>query len=527
MIWTTAATLLFSIILFYSLTKEPKIHRNGEKLKRPPNTLPVLGNAIVFLRPRHVLFDWFVKCQQIFGRETFEISVPSLPPGVVINSPENLEFVLKNESIITKGDFFKQRSWDLFGYGIINATGDSWRAQRKAGVKFFTAANLDALIEHVMPTVYQDTTRKQLLEAVRDGSVIDLQKVLLDLTTTVVGHMAYDMEIDASSPFGKAFDHASDHVGLRFQNPLYWLTEMFTGASFRSSLAEVRRFSMQIVTNARKRRSRAAFESLITEGDGDTSTPPSDPCFGSLIDSLIESFAEPQVVADAALNFLSAGRDTTAQSFTWMFYALMRHPEALKEVRKEVDEKVSNIEDIDISLLQPATLPLTLATYYEALRLYPPIPFELKQTSQPVTLPDGTFLPANALVVWCIYAFNRAVEIYGDDAHLFRPGRWLDEDGKLVPRSFLEFPVFNGGPRSCLGKKMAELMGVWVMVRMCSEWDFDEVMDGLVRVDDNGKEIVRERVSANSLTLPMEGGLPCRVRMRDRKVPQERKVNGH
>lgn len=327
------------------------------------------------------------------------------------------------------------------------------------------------------------------------------------------------MEIDASSPFGRAFDHASSHVGLRFQNPLYWLTERFTGAGFRASLAEVKRFSRQIVANARKRRSRAAFESLITDGDDSTSASASDLGFGTLIDSLMEAFAEPQVVADSALNFLSAGRDTTAQSFTWTFYALMRHPAALREMREEIDEKVSNVEDIDMSLLQPSTLPLTLATFYEALRLYPPIPFELKQTNQPVTLPDGTFLPTNALVVWCIYAFNRAVETFGDDAHLFRPRRWLDEDGKLVPRSPLEFPVFNGGPRSCLGKKMAEVMGVWVLVRMCSEWEFDEVTDGLVRVDDQGKEVLLERVSATSLTLPMDGGLPCKVRRRNRKIP--------
>jgi hypothetical protein len=56
-----------------------------------------------------------VKCQQQFGLETFEISVPTLPPGVVINDPKNLEFVLRNEQTITKGEFFKRRSWDLFG----------------------------------------------------------------------------------------------------------------------------------------------------------------------------------------------------------------------------------------------------------------------------------------------------------------------------------------------------------------------------------------------------------------------------
>lgn len=329
------------------------------------------------------------------------------------------------------------------------------------------------------------------------------------------------MEISASSPFSKAFDHASGQIGLRFQNPLYWLTELFTGREFRTSLTQVKRFGRQIVTNARKRRARAAFESLITN---DEPSPDDAPTFGTLIDSLIEAFAVPEVVADAALNFLSAGRDTTAQSLTWTFYALMRHPDALGQLRDELDAKFSQhpqvpggggqVENdhacrIGIASLQPTSLPLTVATFYEALRLYPPVPFEIKQTSEPVTLPDGTFLPTGAIVVWCIYSLNRSTETFGSDVTLFRPTRWLDDQGRLVPKSPFEFPVFNGGPRACLGKKMAEVMAAWVMARMCTEWEFQEV------IPESQKG--RERVSANSLTLPMEGGLPCRVKRRDRK----------
>ncbi|KIW20335.1 hypothetical protein PV08_00910 [Exophiala spinifera] len=537
--------------------------------RRPPDTLPIVGNAIHFLKPRHVLFDWFVKCQNLFGHETFEISVPTLPPGVVINSPENLEFVLKSEAAITKGEFFRSRSWDLFGYGIINATGDLWRAQRKAGLKFFSGANLDALIEDVLPEVYTDMTRRDLLQAANDGSIVDLQTIFHDLTTTVVGHMAYDMEISASSSFSKAFDHASSHIGLRFQNPLYRLTELFTasGGQFHDSLSEVKRFGREIVLNARKRRSRAAFESLITD---DPVPAANNPDFhGTLIDSLIESFADPQVVADSALNFLSAGRDTTAQALTWTFYALLRHPSALDDIRTEIAAKVPlpQLDDaddlesttantttttIDISSLQPTTLPLTVATFYEALRLYPPVPFEIKQTTTPVTLPDGTYLPAGAVVVWCIWAFNRARATFGDDAHLFRPRRWIDDQGRFTPKSPFEFPVFNGGPRACLGKKMAEVMAVWVMIRMCTDWDVVEEgqqeqdtalkTDGTDSTDsvdnattspaprtpqprrrfERGKSPLPlpERVSANSLTLPMEGGLPCRIRVRARARKQ-------
>lgn len=341
------------------------------------------------------------------------------------------------------------------------------------------------------------------------------------------------MEISASSPFSKAFDHASSHIGRRFQNPLYRLTELFTASDFHDSLAKVKRFGRQIVVNARTRRSRAAFESLIAD---DPIPAANSPDFTStLIDSLIETFADPRIVADAALNFLSAGRDTTAQSLTWTFYALLRHPRALAEIRAEIAAKIppADVETgtIDIASLQPTTLPLTLATFYEALRLYPPVPFEIKQTNQPVTLPDGTYLPPGAVVVWCIYAFNRARETFGDDAHQFRPRRWLDHDHdkSFTPKSPFEFPVFNGGPRACLGKKMAEVMAVWVMIRICTDWELEEVADdgtATSSVRRRGTEVLPDRVSANSLTLPMEGGLPCRVRIRKQLKFEHDRHNG-
>lgn len=311
------------------------------------------------------------------------------------------------------------------------------------------------------------------------------------------------MEIDASSPFSKAFDYASDHVGLRFQNPLYKVTELFTGSRFRTALAEVKKFGRGIVTNAKLRRSRIAYESLL---DGE------EPVMGSLIDSLIETFEQPEVIADSALNFLSAGRDTTAQSLTWSLYCLLRHPSTAESLRKETGSLLSNTgtlkEPVKLGMasLQSANIPYTMAAFYESLRLYPPVPFELKQCETDITLPDGTFLPKTSIIVWCIWAMNRS-KAYGDDTESFRPERWLDEKGKFTARSAFEFPVFNGGPRACLGKKMAETMVTYVLTVLLHDFDFEEVFDPA-----QGKG---ERVSQNSLTLPMAGGLPCRVRARD------------
>ena len=77
--------------------------------------MPFAGNGIWFLQARHKLLDWFSLCERQTGFETFEIAVPSLPAGIVINDPANVEHVLKNNDVFIKGDFFRVRSWDLFG----------------------------------------------------------------------------------------------------------------------------------------------------------------------------------------------------------------------------------------------------------------------------------------------------------------------------------------------------------------------------------------------------------------------------
>ncbi len=310
------------------------------------------------------------------------------------------------------------------------------------------------------------------------------------------------MDMHADDPFSRAFEYASGATGDRVQNPLWQVTELFLGRQLRESIAEVKKFGDSIVASAVKARKLQKYD-----GNGHRSRGIS-AISGSLINSLLDSIPDHKLVADAALNYLSAGRDTTAQALTWTFYLLMRNPKVVDRLRQELlsssTSTADEISNLESSSLRPAALPYTMAVFYETLRLYPPVPVELKQCEQASTLPDGTFLPKSAIVVWCIWAMNRSKLIWGEDADLFVPERWI-EAGKLVTKSAYEFPVFNGGPRTCLGKKMAECIAAMVIARLIWDFEFEAVDD-------------EERISRNSLTLPMEGGLPCLVRSRSNTI---------
>ncbi|KAI0966155.1 cytochrome P450 [Xylaria arbuscula] len=499
LVWLVPVSIL---VIYYFLLRAPSIRRNGIPLRKPPNTLPVVGNGLIFLRDRQKLFSWFAKCERQFGLETFQITVPTLHPGVVINDPDNLDYVFKNEGLFSKGDFVKQRSWDLFGNGIINADGELWKAQRKAGSHFLSVSNLRVLTDVALPR-YLSRSVHDVESRLENGEIIDMQLVFHEITSLLMGRMAYDMEMHADDDFTMAFEHASGVVTERFQNPLWSITEIFTGVKFRKSLAIIRKFGSSIVSNAiddHKTSTESSTE--LDDADGNRL----DKVSGSLIQSLLAALGSQQkLVADAALTFLTAGRDTTAQALTWCLYLLMRNQSSMGKIRDEAQELLKS-KTLDSQLLgsegdtlsavfSPASLPYTMAAFYEALRLYPPIPFEIRESERATTLPDGTFLPEKAIIVWSLWAMNRSKTIWGEDADLFRPGRWL-VDGKLVTKSTSEFPVFYGGPRTCLGKRMAEIIATQIIATMLLKFDFIPAYEG-------------ERVSKTSLTLPMKDGLPC------------------
>lgn len=74
---------------------------------------------------------------------------------------------------------------------------------------------------------------------------------------------------------------------------------------------------------------------------------------------------------------------------------------------------------------------------------------------------DHISIAAGQLISIPILAIHRCKSIWGEDAHEFRPERWLDESG--IPIKAKEFQgyrhllTFGDGPRTCLGKNFALL----------------------------------------------------------------------
>lgn len=113
------------------------------------------------------------------------------------------------------------------------------------------------------------------------------------------------MEMHNSDSFSAAFDFASGETGKRFQNPFWQLTEPIFGSKFRKAVATVHEFGAIIVKNAITARK---LKSRSFENDKKKSDLSVESTSGSLINALLDSIDDEKLVADAALNYLSAGK---------------------------------------------------------------------------------------------------------------------------------------------------------------------------------------------------------------------------
>jgi len=87
-------------------------------------------------------------------------------------------------------------------------------------------------------------------------------------------------------------------------------------------------------------------------------------------------------------------------------------------------------------------------------------------------LPDGTFVPAGAALIYCPYQMNRDAARWEEPLR-FRPERFLGDGGVSAEPGTFEYPVFNAGPRLCPGKPLALMETKLVTAMLLHNFDFE------------------------------------------------------
>ena len=98
--------------------------------------------------------------------------------------------------------------------------------------------------------------------------------------------------------------------------------------------------------------------------------------------------------------------------------------------------------------------PYFMACVKETLRLNPPAPSIFPRlVSKGGMFLQGKFIPEGTEVSCAAWLVHRDVHIYGKDASIFKPERWLNEDDATLYEKYSM--AFGYGARKCLGKEIA------------------------------------------------------------------------
>ncbi|KAM3253372.1 cytochrome 94B3 [Capsicum annuum] len=451
-----------TVILYLSHFNVEKFQQGARGVDGPP-TYPIIGCLIPFYKNRYRLLDWYTHLLNKSPTKTIVIDRLGAPRTIITANPHNVEYMLKtNFDNFPKGKPFNEILGDFLGNGIFNVDGEMWYKQRKMVSHEFTAKSLR---DYVVNALKEEVENKllpmlDLMEA--EIRAFDLQDLLKRLGFDVVCKVSLGFDpccLNDSLPFSPlldAFERASQICAGRGAAPIFaiWKVKRWLNiGSERQLRLAIDQIHSSVANIIRERR-------IKIRGEKQQET--NKDLLSKLI--LAANFDEEEV-RDMVISFIMAGRDTISAAMTWLFYLLTLHPEIENEL---VSKELSFIEAGALTKHEILReMKFLKACICETMRLYPPVAWDSKHAVADDTFPDGTHIKAGNRVTYFPYGMGRMENLWGKDKLEFKPGRWMqdseEDQGAEQASNLYKFPVFQAGPRICLGKELAFIQMKYVV----------------------------------------------------------------
>ncbi|OHW95197.1 cytochrome p450 [Colletotrichum incanum] len=188
------------------------------------------------------------------------------------------------------------------------------------------------------------------------------------------------------------------------------------------------------------------------------------------VDSVTGKKMTDESIMDNLITFLIAGHETTSGMLSFVFYQLLKHPEAFQKAQQEVD-KVVGKGPIKVNHL--SNLPYINGVLRETLRLTATIPVFGVEPFEDTLLAGKYAIKAGETVVNLLAKSHLDPAVFGEDANEFKPERMMDENFNRLNKEFPNcWKPFGNGVRGCIGRAFAWQEALLVMVMLLQNFNF-------------------------------------------------------
>lgn len=453
------------------------------------------------------LLDFFVNMNDIYGWITqliqryggsVKLQGHWMGFSFVTTDPKHIEYIVKTKfSSFPKGRYFRSIFLELMGDGILTADGEEWVSVRKMMSSVFHSPAFKRKLIETMDELANSRLVAVLEHAARRASDVDIQDVIVRLAFDGICSVVFGVDAGCLSPglrdieVERAFHEAIEATAYRFLTPHpVWKAMRFLGIGMEGKLkASLRTIDNFVEETIRQRREELASGTACERVD------------------LLSIVMQPRFkddgrgvlsdkeVRDMCMNFVLAGRDTASAALSWFFWLLIQNPDVEEKIVLEIRRVLDRSRPDDdpqkdfFSAQHIKEMHYLHAALSETLRLYPSIPLNFKEVAEDgLVLPGGRRLKKGTIVLKAIYSMARMEKIWGKDCREFRPERWL-RDGMFVAEDSYKYPVFNAGPRVCLGKDFAYLQMKWVAASLLYRYRLKLVDEDVVAVPKLGPSL--------------------------------------
>ncbi|KAG1782230.1 cytochrome P450 [Suillus placidus] len=412
---------------------------------------------------------------------------------LLIFDPLALYYMLiREQSVYQEYNIFLQINRLLFGMGIISTRGEHHRKQRKLLNPAFSTSNIRAMFPAFRETILQ--LRRILESHVHDSHPVDIQAFMTRLSLELIGKSGLGYQFNS-------FDDSSlgDPYARSIKNllPTVFSLSIFlllTPVVCNIGTAEFRRTVINVIPWPALHEIRDMVDTMqatsvkilaaktrdipFADGFGEEQIKGRSDVMSILLRannsaSESERLPESEIVAQMS-SLVFAAMDTTSGALSRLLFVLAEHPEAQCKLRVAIAEaRQANGGELNFDDL--ASIPFLDAVCRETMRLYPPVNVVHRTAISDTVLPlmspisdvnakelTQIVVPKGTNLVVSILAANTNRAIWGEDATLWRPERWLQPLPQTVTESripgvYSHLMTFLGGPRGCIGFPFAQL----------------------------------------------------------------------